>query len=150
MKQPSGEISQLLLPEVLREQLLSAVHDQVGHQGVERTLALARNRCFWPGMIHDIEEHCRNCQRCMLAKAGKKLQPTMGSLIAKRPLEVLAMDFTVLEPGTNNVENVLVLTDAFYKIYTSHTMQGPTSKNGGSMLRERLVRPFWCASQTSQ
>ncbi len=51
----------------------------------------------------------------MLAKAGKTLHHAMGSLIAKRPLEVLAMDFTVLEPGTNNVENVLVLTNVFTK-----------------------------------
>ena len=139
MKQPSGEISQLLLPEVLREQLLTAVHDQVGHQGVERTLALARNRCFWPGMIHDIEEHCRNCQRCMLAKAGKKLQPTMGSLIAKRPLEVLAMDFTVLEPGTNNVENVLVLTDAF----TKFTQAIPSKDQKARTVARCLVRDWF-------
>jgi hypothetical protein len=139
MKQPSGEISQLLLPEVLREQLLTAVHDQVGHQGVERTLALARNRCFWPGMIHDIEEHCRNCQRCMLAKAGKKLHPTMGSLIAKRPLEVLAMDFTVLEPGTNNVENVLVLTDVF----TKFTQAIPCKDQKARTVARCLVRDWF-------
>ena len=114
-KGASGDVLQLLLPLVLRKRVLEAVHDQAGHQGVERTLALVRSRCFWPGMINDVEEHCRNCQRCILAKAGKKLHPTMGSLIARRPLEILAIDFTVLEPGLNNVENVLVLTDVFTK-----------------------------------
>lgn len=39
----------------------------------------------------------------------------MGSLTAKRPLEVLAMDFTVLERSNSGIENVLVLTDVFTK-----------------------------------
>ena len=39
----------------------------------------------------------------------------MGSIIATKPLEVLAMDFTQLEPAMDGWENVLVLTDVFTK-----------------------------------
>ena len=134
-----SDVTQLLLPLVLREQVLTAVHDQTGHQGVERTLALTRSRCFWPGMVNDIEEYCRKCQRCALAKAGKKLHPTMGSIIARRPLEVLAMDFTVLEPGKNNVENVLVLTDVF----TKFTQAIPCKDQKARTVARCLVRDWF-------
>ena len=39
----------------------------------------------------------------------------MGSIPATKPLQVLAMDFTQLEPACNGRENVLVLTDVFTK-----------------------------------
>ena len=39
----------------------------------------------------------------------------MGRLSATRPLELLAIDFTVLEPLSNGRENVLVITDVFTK-----------------------------------
>lgn len=39
----------------------------------------------------------------------------MGHLLASRPNQILAMDFTCLEPATDGRENVLILTDVFSK-----------------------------------
>lgn len=39
----------------------------------------------------------------------------MGHLLTLEPNEILAMDFTMLEPTQNELENVLVLTDVFGK-----------------------------------
>ncbi|XP_067308989.1 uncharacterized protein [Pseudorasbora parva] len=39
----------------------------------------------------------------------------MKSFLASRPLEVVAVDFTLLEPATDGRENVLVVTDVFTK-----------------------------------
>lgn len=39
----------------------------------------------------------------------------MGNLLATKPLEILAIDFTVLDPATDGGENVLVMTDVFTK-----------------------------------
>lgn len=39
----------------------------------------------------------------------------MGHLLASRPNEVLAIDYTTLEPALNGVENILVMTDVFSK-----------------------------------
>lgn len=48
---PSRELVwQLLLPKELRVEVLTSLHDNHGHQGVERTTALIRQRCFWPNM----------------------------------------------------------------------------------------------------
>ena len=102
------EYWQLLLPKALRAEVLHQLHDAAGHQGVERTFALVRKRCYWPGMMKEVEKWCRECDRCTLAKEPtKKLRPVMGNLLASRPLEVLAVDFTVLEPASDGRENVL-------------------------------------------
>ena len=39
----------------------------------------------------------------------------MGTLLAKNPLEVLAINFNILEPNSSGIENALVLTDGFTK-----------------------------------
>ena len=44
-----------------------------------------------------------------------KLRTKVGSLLANKPLEIVAMDFTLLEKSSDGKENVLVLTDVFTK-----------------------------------
>lgn len=77
---------------------------------------LVRARCCWPGMFQDIEMYCRQCERCIVTKAlVPKLVTEIGSLLARRPFEVIAMDFTILEPSSDGKENVLVFTNVFLK-----------------------------------
>ncbi|KAK3544562.1 hypothetical protein QTP86_016933, partial [Hemibagrus guttatus] len=111
-----GECLQLLLPACLAEQVLRIVHDQMGHQGVERTLGLLKQRCYWVGMYDAVERWVKTCQRCVLAKMPQpKIQAPWTPFLASQPLEVVAMDFTTLEPASDGRENVLVVTDVFTK-----------------------------------
>ena len=43
------------------------------------------------------------------------LRTTSSHLLASRPLEILAIDFTKLDTASDGRENVLVLTDVFSK-----------------------------------
>jgi len=56
----------------------------------------------------------------------------MGNLIPTHPLEVLAIDFTFLEPSTDGRENVLVMTHVFSKytcaVPTKDQKAAPTAK----------------------
>ena len=130
---------QLILPMSLIDRVLEAVHDQAGHQSAEKTVMLARARCFWPTMLADVTAYCDNCQRCTYAKAGKKVRPKMGTLHAKKPLEVLAMDFTVLERSSSGLENVLVLTDVF----TKFTQAIPTRDQKATTVAQVLVKEWF-------
>ena len=75
----------------------------------------------------------------MLAKRGRKVVTPMGSLQARRPLEVLAMDFTVLEVGAGGYENVLVMTDVF----TKFTQAVPTRDQKARTVARVLVREWF-------
>ena len=44
-----------------------------------------------------------------------KTRTPLGRITATRPLEVVCVDFTVLEPSSDGRENVLVITDVFTK-----------------------------------
>lgn len=132
-------VRQICLPLQLRDTVLNCVHDQTGHQGTEKTIALARLRCYWVGMANDIAAYCQNCPRCTLAKAGPKIKTAMGAVTAKRPLEILAIDFTMLEPSSGGIENVLVLTD----VCTKFTQAIPTRDQKAPTVARVLFREWF-------
>lgn len=119
-----GEYLQLVLPAVLKEETLTQLHQDHGHQGIERTTELVRHCCYWPGMSADIKQWVQTCKRCQVAKdAGSVPHSFMGHLLASQPNEIVAIDFTLLEPSRNGLENVLVMTDVFSK-YTVAVQTG--------------------------
>lgn len=63
----------------------------------------------------------------------------LGSIIATKPLEVLAMDFTQLEPASDSQENVLVLTDVFRKF----TVAIPTRDQKAVTVAKALIREWF-------
>lgn len=135
------EMLQLVLPTCLHQDVLTQAHQGHGHQGIERTTELLRLRCYWPGMTADIVRWCQECERCQLAKDARPAAPSfMGHLLAARPNEILALDFTVLEPSASGCENVLVLTDVFSK----YTLAVPTWDQRAPTVANVLVREWFC------
>lgn len=136
-----GEVHlQLLLPALLQQETFKQLHQEHGHQGIDRTTELVRQRCYWPGMWSDITQWVRQCDRCQAAKDfGTVSHSFMGHLLASRPNEIVAIHFTVLEPSRNGSENVLVMTDVFSK----YTVAIPTRDQWASTVAQVLVMEWF-------
>lgn len=141
LRPDGGEaVLQVLLPAALKDKVLTEVHQNHGHQGVDRTLELLRQRCYWPGMTSDVRHWCQACERCQVAKdSGPPARSFMGHLLASEPNELLAMDYTMLEPTCNGLESVLVLTDVFSK----YTLAVPTRDQRASTVAQVLVTEWF-------
>lgn len=141
-----GEIvQQLCLPASLKHIVMKELHDKCGHQGKERTLALARRRFFWPGLSKDVFDYCSSCERCVIAKdALPKIRSRMCHLMAKQPLETVAMDFTLLEKSSSGFENVLVITDIFSKYTIAVPCKDQTSKTVAKVLVQEWIQKLGC------
>ena len=73
---------QLVFPQTLKEKILTSLHDDMGHQGFERTLHLIRDRCYWPSMNSDVEAWIKRCERCTLSKEPlPRVRPAMNNEI---------------------------------------------------------------------
>ena len=85
---PAGiQRDQLLLPATLREHTLRGLHDEAGHQGIERTEAMVRERCYWIGLHDDVQRWVTQCERCAVAKMPHiKTRTPLGRITATRPL----------------------------------------------------------------
>ena len=131
-------VLQLLLPQSLQIEVLRALHDDQGHQGCERTLSLVRQRCYWPHLQSTVEKWCRECSRCAVAKAVvPKIRTFPGTLLASQPLEIVAIDFTVLERASDGRENVLVVTDVFSKFTQAYPAPDQKAQTVARLLTER-------------
>uniref|UniRef100_A0A8C1Y575 Gypsy retrotransposon integrase-like protein 1 n=2 Tax=Cyprinus carpio TaxID=7962 RepID=A0A8C1Y575_CYPCA len=140
---PDGkeEALQLVLPTILKPDVLTQLHQNHGHQGVERTLELVRQRCYWPGEAAEVANWCQRCERCQVAKDTRPpARGPMGHLLASCPNEIIAIDFTVLEPSSSGVENVLVITDIFSK----YTVAVPTRDQRAETVARLLVTEWFC------
>uniref|UniRef100_A0A3Q2TNG1 Integrase catalytic domain-containing protein n=1 Tax=Fundulus heteroclitus TaxID=8078 RepID=A0A3Q2TNG1_FUNHE len=91
-------------------------------------------------MWKDVEEYCHNCSRCLLAKANHpKVRTFPANIVASQPLEMIAVDFTILEKAADGRENVLVITDVFSKFVQAF----PTPDQKASTTAKILIEKWF-------
>ena len=137
----SGDkVNQLLLPSSMRKEVLEELPDRMGHQGIDTVEKLVRARFHWPNLRSDIHNWIAKCGRCNLVKMPHfKVRTPMHSIVVKEPLEVVAIDFMLLEPASNGIENVLVMTD----VYSKFTIIVPTRNQTAQTVAKALVREWF-------
>ena len=133
-----GVLQQLVLPSSMKPNVLTSLHDSMGHQGVDRSTKLLQRRVYWPRMHRETKDYISNCERCLMCSQPKDTSK-MGHLLATRPLETIAIDFTILEPASDGKENVLVITDVF----TKFTQAIPTRDQRATTVADVLQREWF-------
>jgi hypothetical protein len=107
------EVHQLCVPKQLRQEILTELHDNMGHVGRDRTIDLIRSRVYWPRWHCDVVEKVKNCRNCVCRKTPADVAPLVP-IVSTQPLELVCMDFLKLEPS-QGYQNILVITDHFTK-----------------------------------
>lgn len=130
---------QLVLPEELRPAVLTSLHDDMGHMGVERTLDLVRSPFFWPRMASDVEKKIKTCNRCIQRKALHERAAPLTNIKTSWPLELLCMDYLTLEPDRSNTKDILVLTDHFTKYAVAIQTPNQKAKTVAKCLWENFI-----------
>ena len=80
----------IIIPEILRGQILDALHTR--YQGETKCLLLARESVFWPGITNDIKHLVKDCDTCNKYQAEHPKLPLMQPDLPTRPWEKLGTD----------------------------------------------------------
>jgi hypothetical protein len=113
-----GETHQLLAPSDIRAEIFRQLHTvrQGGHFGVRRTVAVVRQRFFWPGMRTDVERWCKECETCQRTKTRPTRRATMQHESVGSRFERVAIDIMGELPVTESGNRyILVISDYFTK-----------------------------------
>ena len=89
-----------------------------GHFGFDKTVALVKERYFWPNMNKDITKFVEGCRICQPAK-GKSQNTGLYTLLPKpeQPWEDISMDFVLRLPMTQRKhDSAIVVVDRFSKM----------------------------------
>uniref|UniRef100_A0A8C6UNE4 Gypsy retrotransposon integrase-like protein 1 n=1 Tax=Neogobius melanostomus TaxID=47308 RepID=A0A8C6UNE4_9GOBI len=130
---------QLVLPQELKSVVLTSLHDDLGHLGIERTLDLVRTRFFWPRMAADVENKIKTFNRCVRRKALPERSAPLVNIKTTRPLELLCMDYLSLEPDQSNIKDILVFTDHFTKFAIAVPTANQKAKTVAKCLWENFI-----------
>ena len=96
---PRGEDEGLLLfivPRAHQTATLNGCHQDVGHQGHDRTLSLLQECFWWPGMVNQMRQVIKTCSSC-LQYEGTTPKAPLCPIVATTPLDLLHVDFTSIE-----------------------------------------------------
>ena len=133
------QVQRLVVPLSLRPLVYRGIHDEVGHLGSERGVALARSRFYWYRMEDDIKAYCQKCVRCVLRKTPPPRAAYMSSLQSSDPMDLLCIDFLKVDADRWNRTNILVVTDHF----TRFARAIPTRNQTAKAVAEALWKEFF-------
>ena len=137
---------QLVLPRSMVSKVLSALHDapSAGHLGVNKTLERVRERFYWYGQQHDIEDWCQQCKKCSTRKCPQ--QPGRATLVSScpgYPYERIALGIMGPLPTTESGQkNILVVGDYFTKWTKAFPLPNQEAKTVAEKLVNEVISRF--------
>ena len=88
---------QIVVPETLHQTVIDLAHE--GHQGIEKTKSLLREKVWFPGINSEVEKKVKSCLACQATTIETKREPLNLSPLPKEPWQQISADFKELSDG---------------------------------------------------
>lgn len=135
----------LIVPADNREAVISAHHDTPfgGHQGIERTNELIKERYYWKKMDEDIEEFVKTCEICNKKRATaaeKAPVPMQITTPVTRPFQQCAVDIVgPLTKTHSGSQYILTFQDHFSKYPEAFAIADQKAQTIAKVFVEEIV-----------
>ena len=116
--------TQLVLLEKYKSTVLRQLHNEIGHQGVERTTSLIRDRFYWPDMQREIEHYVTQSCTCLKQKKPcRESRAPLVPIVTTQTFKLVSIDFLHLDKCRGGYEYILLTADH----YTRYAQAYPTT-----------------------
>lgn len=119
----------ITLPTELKSQIISRIHNQLGHPGVFKTLSYMKKFYFWRFMHRDIKKFVLTCDVCQRVKyLSIAMEGPYHLVNSEYPCDLICIDYYgPLPRGRGGVEYILVILDAFSKLVRLYPVKRATT-----------------------
>ena len=129
LRRKTATRTQLVLPEKYKATVLKELHDEMGHQGIDRTTSLVRERFFWPYMQQDIEHYvARSCSCLKQKKPSRENRAPLTNIVTTQPFELVSIDFLHVDKCAGGYEYILVVIDHFSRFAQAYATTSKSAK----------------------
>ena len=82
----------IVVPRDLTAQILTMVHDELGHIETHRTYTILKRLYFWTGLKPSVEKHIKMCYQCQKGNKQVVKYETLCFDVATFPMQFISMD----------------------------------------------------------
>ena len=151
-KSPTGQIiEQLVIPDSLKIEVLSACHDDAtgGHFGIDRTYATIKLRFFWIKMYQDVRHWIKSCTLCNTKKNPKPVKAELIPIpVEPYPFHRVSIDIVGPFPPTkpDKYKYICCFTDHMTKWPEAVCMKDVSAPTVARAIYEEIIFRYGCPS----
>ena len=106
---------------------LDLCHQDIGHQGRDRTYSLLKERFWWPKMRTQMMIALQNCEKCKIYEKKDPKAP-LCTVAATEPMDLIHIDLVRMEVTIETkkkpvVQKILVVTDHFSRFVQAYKVK---------------------------
>lgn len=134
-------ITQLCIPRALRQDILTAYHDNNQHLGFDRLYTTVRQKYYWQTMHKDMYTYVQGCANCQASKINRKKKNAPSSPIAPPgPLQRWSLDlYGPLPTSPEGYKYVLVCLENFSRFPECFLLKTTSALELATVIYEQLI-----------
>ena len=145
----SFEDYKTVVPESLRKDVLEMYHNSTlaGHGGIRQTYERIREHFFWPNLMREVTQHCKNCEKCSFKKDVIHVKAPLHPVKVNQPFEKVYLDLIGPLPLSEGFQYIIVFICGLTKWIEVRPLITTDAEESARAFVEEVISRHGCCKQ---